>query len=116
MIAEKDGKSLSLEDKHERVAVMQRLPVFFVVVAGVSLQFHNYFPLSVSTGALCEERHLLEGDEARLLPRSRSLSGLLQVAPFISFSGTNIQVVCKHLAEKMQRGCASIANVGFSAD
>lgn len=38
--------------------------------------------LPVSTGALCPERHLMESDEAWLLPRPRGLSGLLEVNSF----------------------------------
>lgn len=38
--------------------------------------------LPASTGSLCPERHLVESDEARLLPRPRGLSGLLKVNPF----------------------------------
>lgn len=41
-------------------------------------------PSSLTTDAICQERHFMERDEARLLPRPRGLSGLLKVKPFTS--------------------------------
>lgn len=58
----------------------------------------------------------MEGDEARLLPRPRGLSGLLKVKPFISSNTINIQISYKQLAEQIKRGHVLIANVCLSVD
>lgn len=58
----------------------------------------------------------MERDEARLLPRPRSLSGLLKVMPFISCNTINIQIGYKQSAEQIKEGHVLIANVCFSVD
>lgn len=85
-------------------------------LATVSLLLPNYFPLSLSTGALCQECHLVERDEARLLPRPCSLSGLLQVRPFIPCNAINIQISYKLLAEQTKAGHVLISAVWSSVD
>lgn len=52
----------------------------------------------LATGALCQECHLVERDEACVLPWPCGLSGLLKVKPFISCNTINIQISCKQLA------------------
>lgn len=80
----------------------------FVVVVVVKFFAHdNSSPSSLTPDAICQERHVMERDEARLLPRPRGLSGLLKVRPATSchnsfipgfvakhFHKRQIQVVC----------------------
>lgn len=80
----------------------------FIVVVVVKFFAHdNSSPSSLTPDAICQERHVMERDEAWLLPRTRGLSGLLKVRPvtfchnsFIpgfvakSFHKRRIQVVC----------------------
>lgn len=58
----------------------------------------------------------MERDEARLLPRPCSLSGLLKVRPFISCNTINIQISYKQPAEQIKGGHVLIANMCFSVD